>query len=218
MKKQLILRKARRYAPVTVVIIIIAIAGFFWYKDFTSFISTDDAHVESDNVTVSSKMLGRLSKIYVNESDTVKAGQLLAELDSTDILAQKRQSIAGLAQAQASKMQTEAKYNFDLESIKIAQINLSRTEEDFNRAKAQFAGDVISKEQYDHTKKAYETAMAQLTSARSQVQVSKAQVSTAISAIGAANAQTGLVQAQLNNTKLYAFSSKTGNFTNGGRF
>lgn len=204
MKKQLILRKARRYAPVTVVIIIIAIAGFFWYKDFTSFISTDDAHVESDNVTVSSKMLGRLSKIYVNESDTVKAGQLLAELDSTDILAQKRQSIAGLAQAQASKMQTEAKYNFDLESIKIAQINLSRTEEDFNRAKAQFAGDVISKEQYDHTKKAYETAMAQLTSARSQVQVSKAQVSTAISAIGAANAQTGLVQAQLNNTKLYA--------------
>ena len=204
MKKQRILRKARRYAPLTVVVIIIIVAGIYWYKDFTSFITTDDAHVESDNVAVSSKILGRIYRLYAEEGDSVKAGQLIAELDSTDILAQKQQSIAGLAQAEAAKMQTEAKYSFDEENIKIVQINLNRAQEDFDRAKTQFAGDVISKEQYDHIKKAWETAKAQVESARSQVQVSKTQVNSASTAIEGANAQAGLVQAQLNNTRLYA--------------
>ena len=204
MKKQRILRKARRYAPLTVVVIIIIVAGIYWYKDFTSFITTDDAHVESDNVAVSSKILGRIYRLYAEEGDSVKAGQLIAELDSTDILAQKQQSIAGLAQAEAAKMQAEAKYRFDEENIKIVQINLNRAQEDFDRAKTQFAGDVISKEQYDHIKKAWETAKAQVESARSQVQVSKTQVNSASTAIEGANAQAGLVQAQLNNTRLYA--------------
>lgn len=204
MKKQRILRKARRYAPLTVVVIIIIVAGIYWYKDFTRFITTDDAHVESDNVAVSSKILGRIYRLYAEEGDSVKAGQLIAELDSTDILAQKQQSIAGLAQAEAAKMQTEAKYRFDEENIKIVQINLNRAQEDFDRAKTQFAGDVISKEQYDHIKKAWETAKAQVESARSQVQVSKTQVNSASTAIEGANAQAGLVQAQLNNTRLYA--------------
>jgi len=204
MKKQRILRKARRYAPLTVVIIIIIIAGIYWYEDFTSFVTTDDAHVESDNVAVSSKILGRICKIYAEEGDSVKAGQLIAELDSTDILAQKQQAIAGQTQAEAAKTQAEAKYSFDEENIRIVQINLNRTREDFDRAKIQFAGDVISKEQYDHIKKAWETAKAQVESARSQIQVSKTQVNSSSAAIKGAKAQTGLVQAQLNNTKLYA--------------
>jgi membrane fusion protein (multidrug efflux system) len=204
MKKQRILRKVKRYTPVTVAVVIIAIAGVIWYKDYTSFITTDDAHVELDNVNVSAKMLGRLSKIYVEEGDTVRAGQLLAELDSTDILAQKRQALAGLLQAEAAKLQAEAKCRLDEDNVKIAQINLNRTQEDFDRAKTQYAGDVITKEQYDHIRKAFETAKAQLESARTQVQVSRTQVNTASTAIGTANAQTGLVQAQINNTKLYA--------------
>jgi membrane fusion protein, multidrug efflux system len=204
MKKRFILKKIRRYTPVTVVILLIAIAGIFWYKDFTSYISTDDAHVETDNVAVSSKILGRIYRIYAEEGDSVKAGQLLAELDSTDILAQKQQALAGQAQAEATKAQAEAKYHFDEESINIAQINLYRAQDDFDRAKTQFAGDVISKEQYDHIKKACETAKAQVASAHAQLQVSKTQVNSAGTAIQGAHAQTGLVQAQLNNTKLYA--------------
>lgn len=204
MEKQGTLKKVKKYLPLTVILLLIIVAGIYWYKDFTSYISTDDAHVESDNVAVSSKILGRVYKIYAEEGDSVKAGQLIAELDSTDIQAQKRQALAGLAQTEAAKTQAEAKCSFDEENIRVVQINQDRAKEDFDRAKTQYAGDVISKEQYDHIKKAYETAKAQVESARSQIRVSKTQVNSAAIAIEGSNAQTGIVQTQLNNTKLYA--------------
>ena len=203
MKEQKTLKKTKRYIPLTVVIIIVVVAGLYWYRDYISYISTDDAHVESDNVAVSPKIPGRIYKLYAEEGDSVKAGQLIAELDSTDILAQKQQALAGLAQAESGLSQAEAKYRFDVENINVVQINLDRTKEDLDRAKIQYSGDVISKEQYDHLNKAFETANAQVVSSRSQINISKTQVKSAATAIESARAQIGLIQAQLNNTRLY---------------
>lgn len=46
-----------------------------------------DGIVESQNEKViSSKMMGYVTKIYVNEGDSVKKGQLLYEIDPTDII------------------------------------------------------------------------------------------------------------------------------------
>lgn len=46
-----------------------------------------DGIVESQNEKViSSKMMGYITKIYVNEGDSVKKGQLLYEIDPTDII------------------------------------------------------------------------------------------------------------------------------------
>ncbi len=46
-----------------------------------------DGIVESQNEKViSSKMMGYITKIYVNEGDSVKKGQLLYEIDPTDIV------------------------------------------------------------------------------------------------------------------------------------
>ncbi len=46
-----------------------------------------DGTVESQNEKViSSKMMGYITKVYVNEGDSVKKGQLLYEIDPTDIV------------------------------------------------------------------------------------------------------------------------------------
>ena len=63
------------------------------------YITTDDAHVDADNVSVGSKIIGRISAIYANEGDMVKQGTLLADLDSSDFIAQRNQSVALRAQA-----------------------------------------------------------------------------------------------------------------------
>jgi len=39
----------------------------------------------SNNYAISSKILGRINHIYFEEGDTVKKGDLLAELDSTEL-------------------------------------------------------------------------------------------------------------------------------------
>jgi len=192
------------YIPLAIVILIVVIGGVYWYKDYTSYIRTDDAVVASDNVSVSPKIMGRISKLYAEEGDSVKKGQLVAELDSIDLLAQKQQVVALKSQTEANKAQAQAKLEYDQKNIRILQIGLEKSKEDFTRAKAQFTGGVITKEQYDHLQKAQETAQAQLDAAQAQILVSKTTIKSAETGVVGAQAQIGVITTQLNNTRLYA--------------
>ena len=197
-------KNVKVYIPLAIVVMAIISAGIVWYRNYSKFITTDDAHVESDNVSVSPKIMGRIRKVYVQEGDSVKAGMLLAELDSTDLFAQKQQAYAAKAQTEAAKDQAQAKYTYDEENIKVLEVSLSRAKEDFDRAKSQFAGDVITKEQYDHSKKTLETAQAQFTAAKSQLAVSRSQITSSAKAVETSAAQIRVIETQINNTKLYA--------------
>jgi membrane fusion protein, multidrug efflux system len=192
------------YIPLIVVTLGILTGVVFWYLNYKKYIRTDDAHIDSDNVSVSSKILGRISNVYAQEGDQVKAGMLLVVLDTSDLAAQKQQAIAGREQTEASRAQAEAKYQYDMKSIEVLEIGLHRSQEDFDRAKSQYAGDVISKEQFDHAKSALEIAQAQLDAARSQLQVSLSQINSAVKAIGSSDAQIDVIKTQINNTRLYA--------------
>lgn len=192
------------YIPLAVVAVLVIIGCVYWYIDYSSYIKTDDAVVASDNVSVSPKIMGRITKLYVEEGDSVKKGQLIAELDSVDLLAQKQQVQTMKAQTEANKAQTEAKYQFDQKNIKVLEIAVDRAKEDFDRAKTQFAGGVVTNEQFDHTKKALESVQAQLDAAKAQLLVSKTQIKSAETAVVSAQAQIGVINTQLNNARLFA--------------
>ena len=192
------------YIPLAIVILIVISGGIYWYMDYSKYIRTDDAVVASDNVSVSPKMMGRISKLYVEEGDSVKKGQLLAELDSIDLIAQKQQVIALKLQTVANKAQSEAKLHYDEKNIKLLQIALEKSKQDFVRAKAQYSGGVITKEQFDHLEKSEETAKAQLEAAQAQILVSKTMITSAETAVQGAQAQIGVISSQLNNTRLYS--------------
>jgi membrane fusion protein (multidrug efflux system) len=193
-----------RYVPLILVIAAVMVGAGFWYKEYARYLSTDDAHVDTDMVSVSSKILGRISHLYVDEGDVVKQGQLVAELDSTDLLSQRNQALAMKNQASASVLQAEAKYKFDRVSINILNVNLERAREDLDRAKAQFSGGVITQEQFDHFKKAYEAVNAQLEAANNQLNVSRALIASAESTVEYAAAQVQVTETQLRNTRLTA--------------
>ena len=53
-KENYMKNKYKVYIPLFTVITIVLILGWFWYKEYSKYISTDDAYVESDNVSVSS--------------------------------------------------------------------------------------------------------------------------------------------------------------------
>jgi membrane fusion protein (multidrug efflux system) len=194
----------KRYIPLMIVIVVVLTIGFFWYREFLKYISTDDAHVDSDNVSISSKILGRIVHLYADEGDSVKKGMLLAELDSSDLLSDKKQTIAAKDQALASQVQAEAKYQYDQENIKVLEVNFEKAQDDYKRSKDQFAGEVIPKEQFDHDQKNFESAKAQLEAAKTQLMVSKAQIGIAMAAIENAKAQIGVITTKLSNTRLYA--------------
>jgi len=192
------------YIPLLVVIVLVLGGGWYWYRDYSKYISTDDAYIDADRVAIGSKILGRISKEYATEGDSVKRGMLLAEIDSTELYAQRNQTISSKNQFVAAAKQAEAKYLLDEESVKVQKINFQKTKDDMARAKAQFEGGVITKEQYEHIQKAFESAQAQLDASQTQLVVSKAQITSSQAAIENAEAQIGLTLAQLRNTKLYA--------------
>ena len=192
------------YIPLALVIIIVLAGAWLWYRDYSMYITTDDAHVDADNVSVSAKIMGRIATIYANEGDFVKQGMLMADLDSTDLIAQKNQTSAMKAQAQANLVQSETRFKSDNISLKVLEINLDRASEDMARAKKQSDGGVITTEQFDHIKKAFETASAQLEAAKGQLLVSKSMIPSASASVETANAQIKVLDAQLKNTKLYA--------------
>ena len=65
----------------------LAAAGWFGWDYWTVGrfeVSTDDAYVQADNTTVAPKVSGYLDAVYAEDNQPVKAGQILAHIDSRD--------------------------------------------------------------------------------------------------------------------------------------
>ena len=197
-------KKSRVLIPSLTVILIILVAAWFWYRDYSRYFSTDDAHVDANNITVSSKILGRIVELNAEEGDTIQKDMLLVLLDSTDLTAQRNQLLAVRDQALINLAQAEARYNSDTKSLRVMEINVEKANEDFERAKKQADGGVITREQLDHASKAYESALAQLDASRAMLQVSRAQINSAEAAVKTSEAQVKVIETQLRNTRLYS--------------
>jgi len=190
--------------PVIAAIILVVGGGIYWYIDYKKYISTDDAHIDGYTVSLSSKMLGRVSEIKVEEGDTVQAGQLLVQLDTMDLIAEKNKLLAARNQAVTQKDLAVAKLRFDEEGIVLLKINMERAQGDFERAKKQFEGNVIPTEQFEHAQKTYEAEKAKFDASSAQLNLSRSQINAAQAGIKSAEAQIGVTASQLNNTKIYA--------------
>jgi membrane fusion protein (multidrug efflux system) len=69
---------------------------------------TDDAQVDADAVTVSTRVAGVVLHVLVTDNQPVKKGQLLAEIDPADLTARVREAEADLAAARAQAQAAEA--------------------------------------------------------------------------------------------------------------
>jgi membrane fusion protein (multidrug efflux system) len=196
--------KIRAYIALALVITAVVVFGLKWLHEYNSYYSTDDAYIDADRVAVSSKILGRVTNIYADEGYSIRIGQLLVELDSSDLYAQKIQAKAALDQSFSSVDQAKARYELDQKSEVVQEITVERAREDYNRAASQFDGKVISKEQFDHAKKTFESAQAMLDAAKAQQEVSKSQIASAESTTKTATAQIGILETSLKNTRIFA--------------
>jgi HlyD family secretion protein len=64
-------------------------AGYYFYSTDRTGDTVLIGIVDANQVIVSSKIMGRIEKLYVDEGSKVKAGDLIAEIDSADLQAQK---------------------------------------------------------------------------------------------------------------------------------
>jgi membrane fusion protein (multidrug efflux system) len=100
-------RPSRTQSPgfriaVLIALVVLLVVGFFMYRYFTSYESTDDAQVDGHINSVSARISGHVIKLNVQDNQYVQAGTVLVEIDRTDYQVAYERAKADFADAQAT--------------------------------------------------------------------------------------------------------------------
>jgi membrane fusion protein (multidrug efflux system) len=206
-----------------VIVLVVAVGipmGYRWWIDFTTIRKTDNATIQGDVVSISSRVTGTIAEVRVTDFQRVRAGDVLAVMDTRDLeaaLAQARAQLevaekeadtafAGidLAQSQAGAQNTSAQgglsfaatsIDIALAAVETARIAVSAAEARLELAQAQLDQ---AKQDYDRSVALSEEGVipsSQLDHAETAYKVAQAQVDSASDDVDAAQAR--LDQARL---------------------
>ncbi len=135
-------------------------------------------------VTVSAKITGILEKLYTDQGNMVKKGQLLAELDSAELRAREAAAHAAKSRAERDLARAQA----DMVKAK-AGLNLAPS--NYQRDLEVFKPGYISQAAFDVTKSALQVAESDVAASQSAVEALQAAVNQAQSETRAAEALAG---------------------------
>lgn len=96
-------RRRRIVIPVVAVLVVIGIIFGIRYVIFSmNHVSTDDAQIGGNITTVAPKVKGQVLDVYVHENQSVRKGDVLVQIDPSDLKVAVQQAQAALAQAQSN--------------------------------------------------------------------------------------------------------------------
>ncbi|HEY0566395.1 MAG TPA: efflux RND transporter periplasmic adaptor subunit [Terriglobales bacterium] len=151
-------------------------------------------------VEIKSKASGIVKKLYVEYGQTVKKGQVLADLDRDEIQAQVNQARAQLesqeAQAGSSAADVE-RAKFDAEGVDIPTLQHA-----YERAQQMAKDGVISQQALDDAQRAYVMAVNKRDSARANLQVLSAKSKQSQADVAKARANLAQLEEQLSYTTI----------------
>lgn len=179
-------------------------------------IATGNGRIEAVEIDVATKIAGRIKSIEVREGDFVKAGQLLARMDTAQLEAQLRQARAqleratiGVDTAKSLVTQREAERTANVAVSEQRQAELDAAQSKLARSEKLAQKDIVSKQVLDDDKAAARGATAALAAAQAQIAASeaaigaaKAQVVDAGAAVDAAQATIESINADINDSIL----------------
>jgi membrane fusion protein (multidrug efflux system) len=172
------------------VVLVLVAAGLWWRSTYSE--DTDDAQVNGHLIQVSSRIAGQVAKVYVEENQMVKKGDLIAELDPRDFEVAVENAEAALASAKANA--AAAQVNVPITSVNTGS-NLRSADADVS---ASSAGIAQAEKQLDAARARVAQAQANETKAQSDLNrykplvekdvISKQQFDAAVAAADASKA------------------------------
>ena len=190
----------RRWSPsrITLALLVAAIlcvGGFRLWKHIQSYQDTDDAQVDGYLDPVSSRINGTISAVYVDNNQSVKAGQPLVQLDPRDYQVAIEQARAQLAQAQADVNSARQQYVAANATVRQAEAQNYLAQRNAQRYTQLNKLNVVSQSEFDQ----YDaTARAQA----AIVKTDEAAAASALRTIASREAQVQAAQAALDQAEL----------------
>ena len=156
--------------------------GVWWLLSGHNNESTDDAYVAGNIVAVTSRENATVTALYADNTQAVRHGQLLIEMDPAVAEVNMRAAEANLARAARAVRGTFASADSYSAQLNQAEVALARAQSDYQRRQAALSG-AVSGEELGHARDAVAAAEAAVNAARGGL----AQAQSSIAGMDVAN-------------------------------
>jgi len=95
-------RRSRKFGLISIIVVVVVVAGVFLWRYLSSYESTDDAQADVHLYPVSARISGYVIKVTVDDNQWVEKGTVLVEIDPKDYEVAVAQAQANLASAEAT--------------------------------------------------------------------------------------------------------------------
>jgi membrane fusion protein (multidrug efflux system) len=161
-------RRTQLLSMLAVVVVLGAILYALYYFLYAShFEGTDDAYVGGDVVSITSREPGTILSLHADNTQLVRRGQLLVELDPIKPEVAMQQAEANLGQAVRMVRTNFSKVNQFRAQVAAAQVGLAQAQSDYRRRLS--AGNAVSSEELAHARDGIAGAQAALQVAQSDL-------------------------------------------------
>jgi membrane fusion protein (multidrug efflux system) len=196
---------------VFLVAIVLLIMGGRWVYHRYMHVYTEDARIDGDVVTISSRVSGWLTELNVIEGDSVTKGQVLAKVDARDSLLQREvllsklksiESQAAVIRAQSGQVDEETlgKLQSDTSQLVAAeaqvaalQAQLKQARDDYERARELTEQKWLSQQAMERARTTYQQAQENHRKAVAEVAAARGM----LSASGGSRKQLNVLESQL---------------------
>jgi membrane fusion protein (multidrug efflux system) len=161
----------------TLLFIVIAVAyGIYWFLVVRHFEETDDAYVAGNQVQIMAQVSGSVTKVWADNTDYVKQGDVLVTLDATDAQQAFEKAQTALASSVRQTRQLMINSKQLQASIELQKTALAQAQTDFNRRVPLGSANLIGREELQHARDAVTSAQAQLDVAIQQYNANQAMI------------------------------------------
>ncbi|WP_379057757.1 multidrug efflux MFS transporter periplasmic adaptor subunit EmrA [Pectobacterium brasiliense] len=148
----------------------------YWFLVLRHHENTDDAYVAGNQIQIMAQVSGSVTHVNVDNTDFVKQGQVLVELDPTDAQQAFERAKTGLANSVRQTHQLIINSKQYQPTIELRQTELNKAQSDLSRREALGSANAIGREEVQHARDAVATAKAALEVARQQYQANQAMI------------------------------------------
>jgi membrane fusion protein (multidrug efflux system) len=194
-------RRWGRLALMLVVPLAILIGGAIYWIGLQGKVSTDDAYVKQDKVSISAEVGGKILQVYVKNGDHVKAGDLLFKIDPQPFQIQLDQATAAIASAQANVTALANAAPLSGADAAKAREDIAFAQSNFQRQQELWKDGFTTKAAYDAAKHAVEQGQAELQAAQASEAEAQAKLAHG-AAIPGENPQIAAAKAQAEAARL----------------
>lgn len=162
-------------ALLAVLCVVIAIGYFaYWFLVLSHYQETDDAYVAGNQVQIMPQVSGSVTKVWFDDTDYVKQGDVLVTLDKTDAEQAYEKSLTALATSVRQTRQAMINSKQYQANITLKKIALSQAQEDLQRRLPLGKAQLIGREDLQHARDAVTSAQAALDVATQQYNANQA--------------------------------------------